>query len=104
MPYNIALAVAPLGVLQNSQFPLPITNGRIALSTALLLISNLPSSRYFFNFLTSLENKKQWQATPLVMQFFYVIGNSSKKASETSNKKGIPITKKDTLIFCREAT
>ena len=35
---------------------------------------------------------------------FYVIGNSSKKASETSNKKGIPITKKDTLIFCRKAT
>ena len=37
MLYNFALAVAPLAVLANKKFFLPITKGLIALSAALLL-------------------------------------------------------------------
>ena len=40
----VALALAPDGVLANSQFFLPITNGLMLRSARLLSISSLPSS------------------------------------------------------------
>ena len=40
----IALALAPDGVLANSQFFLPMTNGLMLLSARLLSTSSLPSS------------------------------------------------------------
>ena len=40
----VALALAPDGVLANSQFFLPMTNGFMLLSARLLSISSLPSS------------------------------------------------------------
>ena len=43
--YIVALALAPLAVLANSQFFRPITNGFIARSAALLSISKEPSSK-----------------------------------------------------------
>lgn len=46
MLYMIALASAPFGVLEKSQFFLPITKGLMARSARLLEISILPSSRY----------------------------------------------------------
>ena len=49
MLYNLALAVAPLAVLANKKFFLPITKGLIALSAALLSISSDPSNNTFFS-------------------------------------------------------
>ena len=49
MLYNLALAVAPLAVLANKKFFLPITKGLIALSAALLSISNDTSNNTFFS-------------------------------------------------------
>jgi hypothetical protein len=45
MLYIVALALAPFGVLENSQFFLPKTNGFIDRSAPLLSISNEPSSK-----------------------------------------------------------
>lgn len=45
MEYNKALESAPFGVLEKSQFFLPITKDLIALSALLLSIDNLPSFR-----------------------------------------------------------
>jgi hypothetical protein len=45
----LLLAVAPLAVLANKKFFLPITKGLIALSAALLSTSREPSNNTFFN-------------------------------------------------------
>jgi hypothetical protein len=48
--YIILLAFAPFSVLQKSQFLRPIIKGFIALSEALLSISNEPSSKNILKF------------------------------------------------------
>ena len=49
MLYRLALDVAPFAVFANRKFFLPITNGLISLSAALLSTSKEPSNRTFFN-------------------------------------------------------